>query len=119
MRQGISNGEAASGTELRIQTLPSYPEGKETALPGFSDTSSLLEVSFQFRYLQTPTQGATGTSSVINFGYTAAGNAVRFGIQNDGTITYSASPTASSRVATGYKASDTTAWTTIPWLQPC
>jgi len=108
--QGAAFSTKASGNANTILPLGA------TALPGFNGSSSLLEVSFQFRFLETPTSGQTGTSAVLNLGYTAAGNAVRFGIWNNGMITYSAHSNSTSRVATGFQVTDTTIWTTVTAL---
>ncbi len=108
-------GSQAVVTQTRASSTSSSlfsPSG--TDLPGFNGSSSVLNVTFKFRYTQVPV-GGTSTVAAVQFGFDGAdGNtAIRFYLRSDGRLGYSNGEGAVLVGSDVVSITNTTTWVTV------
>lgn len=111
-----SNGVVTSPTsENRWITF----DPVQNELPGFDGNSSVVEISFQYRFPEEPQFDLqeNAAASSIQLGYNSRNSAVRFGILKNGKLTYSDGPSQSILVLMEnkrpYLTADVETWTKI------
>lgn len=112
---GMSGSNAVVTQSKASGTTNSLFSPGETDLPGFNGASSILDVSFKFRFVNTP-DANTNTVAAIQFGYDGAdvNVAARFYLRSDGRLGYNQGESSTILVPnTTFQISDTTTWTTI------
>lgn len=93
--------------------IPTYTENGD--LPGFNGSSSLVNASFAFRFVDAPSETSTDGILAVQLGFNSgivAVGAVRLGVRADGSLTYS-DGSSSSRLISGFTVTDTTSWHTF------
>lgn len=110
---GFDGGQAVVTSNRSSSNAHSMFTPSEFDLPDFDGSSSILQVSFQFRYDSLPDTNTT-TVAAIQFGYDGGDttNAARFYMRSDGRIGYN-NGTSPQVLISDLQINDTTTWTTI------